>query len=69
MVILRAKLKVSKGDYFQSGVHVANSPFGIVQHGGTTTSVEGYLMRLACANGAIAHDTVFKAPMQLGDGS
>ena len=62
----KSKLKVAKGDYFQSGVHIANSPFGIPQQG-TTTSVEGYLMRLVCSNGAIGHDTVFKAPTALGD--
>lgn len=58
----KSKLKVEKGDYFKSGVHVHNAPFGM-----TDTLIEGYLCRLACTNGMIANDQVFKAPRELGD--
>ena len=58
------KFMITKDDYVQSGIHVVNSPFGYEQ-----TSIEGYLLRLACTNGNIDNESIFKAPRQVGDDS
>lgn len=60
----KKKYAINKDDYFNPGVHIFNSPLGNEQ-----TEVEGYLLRLACTNGAIANDIAYKAPKQIGDDS
>ena len=59
---IKNRLKLAKDDYFQSGVHVSNSPYGA-----EPILIEGYLLRLACTNGAIASDAVYKSPNTISD--
>ncbi|MBI4416384.1 MAG: hypothetical protein HY557_05320 [Euryarchaeota archaeon] len=51
------------GDYLASGVHVAYSPTAIL-----APVVEGYVVRLACANGAVTRETLIRFSPRDGAG-
>lgn len=53
----KKQMSVTKGDKFVSGVRIVNNPMA-----SKSTSIESYIERLVCLNGAIVPQAIWRAP-------